>query len=158
MARTHILKAFLPGIALAQGMADGARLAVAAPRAETAPAPTPTPAAKAKRLLSPTRLAKVKPIRTTTNEASLTYKQGKTDVTLSIGPESHGPLAFWSVKTTNGKTTTEASTVLDTKYPFATTYRQTDIRANGDFAFEAADISRLGYEGVPEKLSSSSRP
>ncbi|MBK9070060.1 MAG: hypothetical protein IPL79_03500 [Myxococcales bacterium] len=123
------------------------QVAAAAPRGEV----TQHPATKAKQLLTKARLAKVRPIRDATNEKSLAYKRGATDVELAIGPTSHGPLAFWTVKTTKGNTTTEASTVVDAPYPFATTYRTTQRRANGDLAFESIDISRTGYEGMPDQ-------
>lgn len=144
MIGAYQIKALFFTVAFAQGAA----LADAAPRGEA----VQPPVTKAKLLLTKARLAKVKPLRAATNEAALTYKRGATEVELAIGPTSHGPLASWRVKTINGDTTTEASTVIDDPYPFQTTYRTTVRRANGDVAFESSRISRRGYEGTPEHL------
>lgn len=142
MSGVNGIRAFLLAMAMTQ-----IAVATASPRRDA----VRSPIAKAKRILTKERLAKVRPIRAATDEKSLTYRQGDTNVEVSIGPESHGPLALWSVKTTKGKATIAASTVVDALYPFAMTYNETDVRPNGDVYSESADISRVGYEGVPEK-------
>jgi len=108
-----------------------------------------SPTTKAKQLLTKARLAKAKQIQGR-ESAATAYTRGDTNVEISIGPVSDGDLALWTVRTTRGGTTKEATSVVDAAFPYATRYSEHRKLANGDHYSETGDATRIGYEGVAE--------